>query len=65
MGDMEIVMAMLQGLFIFFFIAGLTCLLSKRLGRRMGRGRCSRYMESQDRLVSRLPLFQLNHVIVL
>ena len=29
MGDMEIVIAMLQGLFIFFFIAGLTCLLSK------------------------------------
>ena len=51
MGDMEIVMAMLQGLFIFFFIAGLTCLLSKRLGEEMGRGRCSRYMESQDRLV--------------
>ncbi len=38
MGDMEIVMAMLQGMFIFFLIAGLTCLLSKRLGRRMGRG---------------------------
>lgn len=51
MGDIEIVMAMLQGMFIFFLIAGLTCLLSKRLGRRMGRGRCSRYMESQDRLV--------------
>ena len=49
MGDMEIVMAMLQGMFIFFLIAGLTCLLSKRLGRRMGRARCSRYMESQDR----------------
>ena len=44
-------MAMLQGMFIFFLIAGLTCLLSKRLGRRMGRARCSRYMESQDRFV--------------
>ena len=51
MGDIEIVMAMLQGMFIFFLIAGLTCLLSKRLGRRMGRARCSRYMESQDRFV--------------
>ena len=51
MGDIEIVMAMLQGMFIFFLIAGFTCLLSKRLGRRMGRARCSRYMESQDRFV--------------
>ena len=32
MGDMEIVMAMLQGLFIFFFIAGLTVCLARDWG---------------------------------